>query len=188
MNAVVRTIRGLLLVVTLSITCGYAQKVKVGYDKNADFSKYKSYSLQMPSVESNRPLLYSSVVGSIKNEIESKGMAYREAGGDLTAVVTGGMDYGMSSASGMTADSCKNCKPPLYDARDWQGYMEMPGPSGKPALKGSLEVTFVDRASNKAVWEGVVVQKLNEEKKEESLQKIGEAIKKLFADFPPKSK
>jgi len=64
----------------------------------------------------------------------------------------------------------------------------MPGPSGKPALKGSLEVTFVERTSNKAVWTGLVVQKLNEEKKEESLQKIGEAIKKLFADFPPKSK
>ena len=189
MNSRVRTVRSLLLVVvTLPACCGYTQKVKVGYDKSVDFSKYKSYTLQMPAVESNRPLLYASVVGSIKNEIESKGLVNKESDGDLIAVVSGALDYGMSAGSGMTADSCKVCKTPLYDARDWQGYMEIPGASGKPALKGSLEVTFVERASNKAVWEGQVVQKLNEEKNEESLQKIGAAIKKLFEDFPPKSK
>jgi hypothetical protein len=188
MISTIGMLRGLVLVAALSISCGYAQKVKVGFDKAADFSRYKSYSLQMPAAESNRPLLYASVVGSIKNEIESKGLANKESDSDLIAVVTGSMDYGMSSAAGMTSDSCKVCKTPMYDARDWQGYLEMPGPSGKPALKGSLEVTFVERTSNKAVWTGLVVQKLNEEKKEESLQKIGEAIKRLFADFPPKSK
>jgi len=177
--------RGVGMAVALTVCC-YAQKVEVGFDKSADFSKYKSYSLQMPSVETNRPLLYASVVGSIKNEIESKGLTNKESDGDLIAVVTGSLDYGMGAGSGMTADSCKVCKTPMYDARDWQGYMEMPGPSGKPALKGSLEVTLVERTSNKAVWTGMVVQKLNEEKKEESLQKIGAAIKKLFEDYPPK--
>jgi hypothetical protein len=188
MNFRFRMLSCVLLVVALP-TCCVAQKVKVGYDKTVDFSKYKSYALQTPGAESNRPLLYASVVGSIKNEIESRGLVNRDADADLIAVVTGGLDYGMTSAAGMTADSCKVCKTPLYDARDWQGYLAaMPGASGKPALKGSLEVTFVERASNKAVWTGLVVQKLNEEKKTESLEKIGEAIKKLFEDFPPKAR
>jgi len=188
MTSTVSVLRGLLLFAALSASCGYAQKVKVGYDKTTDFSKYKSYSLQLPAAESNRPLLFASVVGSIRNEIESRGLVNKENDADLVAVVTGDLDYGMSSASGMTSDSCKVCKTPMYDPRDWQGYLEMPGASGKPALKGSLEVTFVERGSNKAVWTGLVVQKLNEEKKEQSLQKIGAAIKKLFEDFPPKSR
>jgi hypothetical protein len=44
----------------------------------------------------------------------------------------------------------------------------------------------VERESNKLVWSGTVVQKLDERKKEESLQKIASAVTKLLTEFPPK--
>ena len=47
MNSDVRKLQ-VLLVVMLSISCGLAQKVKVGYDKSVDFSRYKSYTFQEP--------------------------------------------------------------------------------------------------------------------------------------------
>jgi hypothetical protein len=52
--------------------------------------------------------------------------------------------------------------------------------------KGSLKLTLVDRASNKVVWTGTVTQKLDATKQDQALQRVGEAIDKLIAEFPPK--
>ena len=52
--------------------------------------------------------------------------------------------------------------------------------------KGTLELDFVDHATNKVVWTGSVVQKLNPDKKDKSLQQIAAAINKLLAEYPPK--
>jgi hypothetical protein len=187
-NSGMRNFHVLLVIMTLFISCGFAQKVKTGYDKNADFSRYKSYTLQEPGATPTRPLLYASVMGSIKSEIESKGLVNKDKDGDLTVIPNGGLDYGMGTTSGFTSDSCSNCQKPLVDARDWVGKVAPPGASGKPNPKGVLQLDFVDRATNKVVWSGTVEQKLDPDKKQESLQKVGPAINKLLAEFPPKSK
>ena len=75
-----------LMVMMLSTTCGFAQKVNVGYDKSIDFSKFKTYTLMLPPSPTSRPLLYASVVGSIRNGIETKGLVSVEKGGDLTVI------------------------------------------------------------------------------------------------------
>ena len=50
MNSDMRRLKIVMVVMTLLIPCGgLAQKIKVGYDKGADFSKYKSYTLQLPA-------------------------------------------------------------------------------------------------------------------------------------------
>ena len=84
-----------LVVVMLSVTFGFAQKVKVGYDKSVDFSKYKSYTWQEPGTES-RPFLYATVAGSIRSELEAKGLARMEKDGDLTVIAIGAVGYGLS--------------------------------------------------------------------------------------------
>ena len=184
----VKTLQVLLAVTTLSLSCAFAQKTKVGYDKNADFSKYKSYTLQEPPAPVSRPLLYASVMGTIRQEIEAKGLTKADKDGDLTVIPTGGFDYGLGTSSGVTSDSCANCQKPLVDARDWVGKQAPPGDGGKVNPNGVLQLDFVDRATNKVVWSGAVTQKLNPDKKEESLQKVGAAIQKLLAEYPPKSK
>ena len=179
-------IRVLLVIGTLSIPPGFAQKVKVGFDKSADFSKYKSYTLQEPATPSSRPLLYFSLAGTIKKDLEAKGLVNTEKDGDLTLLANGGMDYGLNSELGFTSDSCTNCKAPLVDAREWTGKQAPPGNSGMPVPKGVLELNFVDREKNKVIWTGTVRQKLDAEKREESLKKIHVAVKKLLMEFPPK--
>jgi hypothetical protein len=47
---------------------------------------------------------------------------------------------------------------------------------------------MVDRTTNKEVWSGMVVQKLNPQKPDQSLEKVGAAIEKLLSEFPPKTK
>jgi len=186
-NSGIRKLQLLILVAILSATCCSAQKVQTGYSKTVDFSKYKSYTLQNPAHSPNRPLLYASVTGTIKNDLEAKGIASREKDADLTLIATGGFDYGLGSDSDVLSDSCANCQGPLVDPQDWTGKIPV-GSSGKSLPKGILKLTFVDRISNKVVWTGTVSQKLDPTKQEQSLQRIGAAIDKLMAEFPPQGK
>jgi len=168
-------------------TFALAQKVKVGYDKGADFSKYKSYTLQEPTTPISRPLLYASVMGTIKHELETKGLAGAQQDGDLTVIAEGAIDYGLSSPVGATADSGDSrTQKPAVDVQLWAGFMPPPGSAGKGLPDGTLQLTMVDRAANKVVWNGLVVQKLNPDKKEQSLERVGTAINKLLMEYPPK--
>ena len=89
-----------LLVAAVSTTNALAQKVSVGYDKGAEFSKYASYTWGEPALPPKRPLLYASIVGSVDHELEAKGLKRTDSNGDLILVPAGGMEYGLSSAAG----------------------------------------------------------------------------------------
>ena len=181
---VMRKLPVVLAVAMLSIPCLFAQKVKVGYDKSVDFSKYKSYTWTEPGTQS-RPFLYANVAGTIRNELESKGLARMEKDGDLTVIALGGLGFDLSKA-GSTADSCANCQKPLADPMEWTGKTAPPGASGAPRPEGTLELQLVDRASNKVVWSGMVTQKFNPEKRNQALKLAHKAIVKLLTEFPPK--
>lgn len=179
--------RGVLVFVvalTLYSASGIAQKVKAGFDKTADFSKYKSYTIQKPAKEPVHPLLYAHIVGAIEQELAAKSIANAEKDGDLVLVLTGGTDFSLDNVA--TTSDCPNCKAPMLDPGDWPGNTAPPGVGGKPMPEGTLELNFVDRATNKTVWTGWVEQKLNPDKKSKAFEKIDQAIQKLLKDFPPK--
>jgi hypothetical protein len=176
----------MMLTALLAAPCGVAQKVKVGFDKTVDFSKYKSFSVQHLEKDPAMPMMYAHVVGSIEQELAGKGLSRAEKDGDLILMLIGGTDYGLGSFE-MNAD-CGNCKAPLLDPADWPGSTAPPGVGGKPVPKGTVELNFVDRATNKAVWTGWVEQKLDAEKRSKSFDKADKAIQKLLKDFPPKGK
>jgi hypothetical protein len=180
MNSGMRKLLVLLVFVMLSSTCGFAQKIKVGYDKNADFSKYKSYTWHAPAITQTRPLLTANVIGMIQSELQVKELVSMDQGGDLTLITHGGIDYGFGNTSGVTDDSCSNCQKPLVDPLAWVGTQGPPGGGGTGLPKGTLEMNFIDRASNKVVWSGTVVQKLDPNKKQQSLEKVNAAIHKLL--------
>jgi hypothetical protein len=175
-----------LLLVLMSVASGLAQKVKVGYDKSADFSRYRTYTWHAPAITQNRPLLTANVIGIIQSELQVKELVSVDKDGDLTLISRGGIDYGFGSTSGVTDDSCANCQKPLVDPMEWTGQQGPPGGGGAGLPKGTLELKFIDRATNKVVWDGTVVQKLDPDKKQQSLEKVNTAIKKLLAEFPPK--
>jgi hypothetical protein len=178
----------LMMLVTLSISGGMAQKVKVGYDKSVDFSKFKTYTLKLPPPPTTRPLLYASVVGSIRHGIEQKGLVSVEKGGDLTVIPSGSLDYGLDSEVNPVADTCANCQAPQVDVLLWAGFEPPPGSAGKPQPSGILRLDMIDMVANKQVWAGMVEQKLNPQKPDQSLEKVGTAIAKLLSEFPPKAK
>jgi hypothetical protein len=181
-----RKLQMLAMAALLPAACCFAQKVTVGYDKAADFSKYKSFTLRKPVAPPSRTLLYASVMSRIASELASRGVPSVEQGGDLTVIATGGFDYGLASNPDLLSDSCSDCKAPLVDPMDWTGKLAAPGPSGMALPKGTLKVTLVNRATNKVVWSGTVSQKVDPQKPDEALQKVDTAVKKLMWKFPPK--
>jgi hypothetical protein len=52
--------------------------------------------------------------------------------------------------------------------------------------EGVVELNFVDRATNKAVWTGWVEQKIDPDEKSKVLGQADKAIQKLLKRFPPK--
>jgi hypothetical protein len=184
MRPVIRIIPVSLAIATLFVLSASAQKVKVGFDKSADFSKFKTYSLVLPKRQTSRVLLYESVMGSIKQELDEKGLHQQETGGDLTVIPKGGVEYGLGSYNPL-ADTCEKCQAPLQDPVQWSGSAPPSGSSGKPQPKGTLEVDMVDRETNKLVWSGTVVQKLEPTNVDKSLELVGKAINKLFTEYPP---
>lgn len=164
-----------------------AQKVKVGYDKSVDFSKFTSYSIAQPETPPARPLLYYSILGSIEQQLRSKGLIPKPSDGDLIVVPAGGMEFGLNVAAGLPILPSYS-GPPVYSPTMWWGTGEVPNAMAPYVPQGTLVLTFVERSTNHVVWQGSVTEKFDMERKEEALRLADKAIIKLFKQFPPKKK
>jgi len=175
----------LLAVISLGATGAFAQKVKVGYDKATDFSRYKTYTWAEPAMPATRPVLFEAVVARVDVELQSKGLSKVPNGGDLTIMPSGGINFGIAGEAGTPYSPTYGGPPPALNATMWTGAS---GPSGAGTYvpEGTLVLTFVDRGSNKVVWSGSVKQKLDIEKKTKSLELADKAVIKLLKEFPGK--
>ncbi|HWC15948.1 MAG TPA: DUF4136 domain-containing protein [Terriglobales bacterium] len=177
-----------VLIGALSIGSAFAQKVQVGYDKSADFSRYKSYTVAEPGMQPTRPLLYASILGSIDNELKTKGFARTQSEGDLIVVPEGGAEFGINQAAGTPISPTYSGPPPALNATMWTGAAGYAPSVGTFVPEGALRLDFIDRTANKVVWSGTVKVKLDIERKSKSLELIDKAVAKLLKDFPPEKK
>ena len=175
----------LLAVISLGATGAFAQKVKVGYDKGTDFSKYKTYTWADPAMPATRPVLFEAVVARVDVELQSKGLSKVPSGGDLTIMPSGGVNFGIAGEAGTPYSPTYGGPPPALNATMWTGANGGSG-AGTYVPEGTLVLTFVDRGSNKVVWSGSVKQKLDIEKKTKSLELADKAVIKLLKEFPGK--
>jgi Domain of unknown function (DUF4136) len=169
---------------TASLFC-FAQKVKVGYDKGTDFSKFKTYSWGESAMPPTRPALFDAVIGQVELQLEAKGLTKVPKDGDLTITPSGGIDYGFAGVASTPYSPTYGGPPPSANGGMWTGST---GPSGAGTYvtEGTLLLTFVDRAHNKVVWSGSVKQKLDIEQKDKSLELADKAVIKLLKQFPGK--
>jgi Domain of unknown function (DUF4136) len=161
------------LIVLTFTTCGFTQKVKIGYDKSADFSKYKTYTWAKPDHPVERPQVYQDVVGTIDQDLQAKGLTRVPTSGDLTLSAAGGIDFGYNAPPTATMD-------PVM----WQGEFGAPVLNAPLVAQGSLTLQFID--GGKMVWKGTVMQKLDPEQKNQALVLAQKAVDKLLKGFPPK--
>jgi hypothetical protein len=154
-------------------------KISYDYDQSADFSKYKTYAFttatsELPLDDINKNRMINAVV----SELALKGLTKSdqpdvwvdlhlktEKRVEATATTTGGgYRYGYG-AVGMSTTQVS------YDE-----YTD-----------GSLFITLVDPATEKAVWQGVGTKTIEENSTPEQREKaINYAVKQILYNYPPK--
>jgi Domain of unknown function (DUF4136) len=175
MRRVLLTIPLLLML----IASGYAQKVKVKYDKGVDFTKFKTYSWSQ-GVGARNPIINDLIKDSVEKELADRGLEKVEKDGDVRVLFFAGVDFGVSTSHGT-----------------WGNAVGSPVQTGMPALgswayrEGTLALDFIENSSNKFIWRGLANQALSEgptanaqkdAKRVENVVK--KAVAKMFKQFP----
>lgn len=176
-----------LLSVFIIVAACSSIKTSYDFDKDMDFSKYKTYAFSEDAKNLNiDDINKKRILTSIENQLTTKGIS-NSANPDIivdihikgeqyqTATATStGMGYGgyygyrgYRYGSGFTSTQV------TYD-----NYTE-----------GTMTIAFIDKKLNQIVWQGTGVKTIDEnespQKREES---INYAVQQIMANYPPKSK
>ena len=179
-----------LVILLLGLTPVLAQDVRYDFDKEKDFSKYKTYKW-VPIKGADQPdeLTTKNIKASIDAELATKGMTKTESDdanlyvGFQTAIGTekeftsynSGWGYGGGWGGG------------------WYGHGGMASTttygSTSTVYVGTLDLSMYDPAQKQLVWRGSVSKTLDPKAKPEKKEKnINKAVAKLLKNYPPKEK
>lgn len=169
----------LVLVSLLLSAALWAQKVKVGYDKQANFSNFKTYAWMPKQAPVARPLLAAHIAGTTDEELVKKGLQKVESNPDLLITQYGGVDVqGGVAATDPTYMTYGGIPPPV-----WTGSVPA---VATHAQEGYLTMDVFDAKSQQLLWRGQVKLHLDYEHKEKALDQVEKALSKMLAKYPPK--
>ena len=183
LGALIRVAAGcaLLIVALLLVPQIEAQKVKIDYDKTADFSKFKTYAW-VQGTPLFDPQLDAYVRNSISDMLHHIGMTEAPVNAAdilLTYHAAIGTDIYVGTALDPTFAATGGTPMPGHSI--WE---TSSGAAPAHVSKGSLAFEILDRAANRAIWTGVAAHtvKDTQHERQDQLQK---ALDKLFRIFPP---
>jgi hypothetical protein len=168
---------GLALGVLVCAVTLLADDRSITFDKNVEFSTFKTFAVHDVRVSSSRPelsnALFATQVGeAIRTVLTAKGLTETPDRADLLvdSSVTG-VDYSIGSAGRAN---------PLPPGR--------PTPSFAPVsfTEGTLVIDLTAGQSSKLVWHGVYRRPRDSAAK--LAQKLPDDAKKLLSEYPPKKK
>lgn len=154
-------------------------KVETAWDKNANFSKYRTYAwADQPTT--TRPFVGIEIRANVDEQLRMKGLAIKKENPDLILNFYGSVD---SSVSGPAAD-------PLYTATGGTALLgttmwtNNSVGSVTSVSKGTLVIDARDATTHQSVWRSIAKGTLKE--KSSHLQKqVQNSIARMFQDFPP---
>jgi len=168
--------------VLLGASAAWAQKVDVDWNRNIDFSKFKTYGW----IESKHPgkgLWNQRIMDGVDAKLAKAGLKKVDAGAkpDLSVVYNAGVkehtvveDY----------DYVYHPYGWYYGYRPWYG----PRPITTQTYQekeATLTVDLVDTSDKEMVWRGVAKDTLADSS-DKNVKTFNKAMDKLFKNFPPK--
>jgi hypothetical protein len=166
---------------------GVAQDVRYDFDKNQDFSKYKTYKW-VPIKGADQPdeLTSKKVTAAIDAELAKKGLTKTDAD-------TADLYIGFQTAIGSEKQFTSYNTGWGYGGGwggGWYGYGGMATSttysSTSTVYIGQLDVSIYDPAQKQMVWRGNASKTLDPKAKPEKKEKnIAKAVEKLLKNFPP---
>jgi hypothetical protein len=167
-----------------------AQDVRYDFDKNKDFSKYKTYKW-VPIKGADQPdeLTGKKVTAAVNAELATKGLTMTD--GD-TADLYIGYQTAIGTEKQFTSYNTGWGYGPGWGG-GWYGAGGMSTSttygSTSTVYVGQLDLSVYDPAEKQMVWRGTATKTLDPKAKPEKKEKnIGKAVKKLLKNFPPTPK
>jgi hypothetical protein len=181
-----------LLFVGLACNAGsaFAQDVRYDFDKEKDFSKYKTYKwVQIKDADQPDQLTANRITSAVDAELATKGMTKTE---NDTADLYIGYQTALRSEKEFTSYNTGWGYGPGW-GRGWYGYGGMATTttygSTSTVYIGQLDLSMYDSATKQLVWRGVASKTLDPKAKPEKKDKnVIKAVQKLLKNFPPKPK
>ena len=177
---------GLLFTATYAVS----QDVRYNFDKNTDFSKFKTYKwITLKDAAKINELVDKQVKDSIDAELTTKGLTKVE---DDSANLYVGYQAAIGQEKQFTSYSTDWGYGSGWYRGGWYG-----GGMGSSTTTGQTDTIYVgqmavdmyDSANKDLVWRGLASKTIDEKAKPDKQQKnLTKAIKKLFKNYPPQVK
>jgi len=174
-----------------SVTPAVAQDVRYDFDKDKDFSKYKTYKwVPIKGADLPDELTQKALTSAIDTELAAKGMTKTDSD---NADVLVGYQTALGQEKEYTSYNTGWGYGPGWGG-GWYGYgggMSSTTTYGSTSTVyvGQLDVSMYDPAAKQLVWRGVATKTLEPKAKPEKKQKnITKAVAKLLKKYPPEVK
>ena len=171
-----------VVVLSLLTTAGqsFAQKVSVDFDKEIDFSKYKTYAFA-DGTPTPVTLTNQRIEKAIEAQLAAKGLTRVESNADLTVVFH----------CAVTEQTQLNTR--SLDGWGWGRGWRRWGGGGTAITQveripvGTLIVDIGDLSTKKYIWRGTATNTISS-KPDKNAKAIDKAAKKMFEKFPPQGR
>lgn len=174
----------------VSATPAAAQDVRYDFDKDKDFSKYKTYKwVEIKGAQLPDELTQKAITSAIEAELAAKGLTKTDSD-DADLYV--GYQTALGQEKEFTSYNTGWGYGPGW-GRGWYGYGGMSSTttygSTSTVYVGQLDLSMYDPAAKQLVWRGVASKTLDPKAKPEKKQKnITKAVAKLLKNYPPQVK
>ena len=157
----------LFVVLALSGATAGAAEIKVNYDLQADFTRYKTWSWRTGTAAPN-PVSDKRIREDIEARLSARGITRVDKGGNLEVV------YHAAGDNQISVDKLGYKEPSFQTEATRVRYVR----------SGSILLDMIDAASGKVVWRGQA-QEVADPTYTDVIRKIDSTMDKLFEHFPP---
>jgi hypothetical protein len=173
-----------------AVRVSLAQDVRYDFDKDKDFSKFKTYKwVPIKGADLPDELTAKQITSAIDADLASKGFTKTDSdNADLYVAY----QTALGSEKQFTSYNTGWGYGPGWGGR-WYGYGGMATTttygSTSTIYVGQLDLSIYDAAQKELVWRGTATKTLDPKAKPDKKQKnITKAVQKLLKNFPPTSK
>lgn len=159
----------------LAATASFAKQVKTDYDRNADFSNYKTYSWE--KVQTQDPLWVDRIKDAVNAALAAKGWALVDSGGSVAVVAI------ETTRNQQTLDTFYDGFGGGWPRRGMGGFGDSTTTVDNYKV-GTLVVDLFDANTKALIWRGSSSDALSN-KPDKNIKDLDKGVQKMFGHFPP---
>ena len=166
------------LAVALAGCAAPAADIRVEFDKDAPFERYRTFAFQEP-LGTGDGAITRYLVSATRRELESRGMRLDEKAPDVRVNFNGRLSERHGAPLSGPPGGYYSYRQGNYAA--WSGY---PALEAAPYTLGTLNIDVIDAARNQLVWEGIVTGIVSDKMLTELQPAVDRAVAAAFARYP----